>query len=614
MSQITGRKAKKDEPPSYFSKVIECQNSNKTYHIKLSDNKSISEEFNLYFANVGPELSKKIKYNGHRNMESYMNSQIDTRFEFTPVNNSEVLEIIGSLKPKDSSGYDNVSTKLLMQLAPIIHPILTAVINQSIFTGIFPTKLKTAIVIPIYKGKNTDPHMFINYRPISLLPAISKVIEKAVHQQLYHYMSSNGLFNNSQYGFRKDHSTDYAAIELVDKVANILDKGLTPLAIFIDLSKAFDTLDHDILIKKLYFYGIRGTHLEFFKSYLSGRTQRVLYNDTLSSEQKLTTGVPQGSVLGPLLFLIYINDISNATKSFHAILFADDTSLIGTMSTFYVAEPKTKHDFAILSNSINNKLSLLNEWLQINRLSLNVDKTKYIIFRKSQRNMKKYDLLHLKLNGEPIKCTHTFNFLGLQINELLNWNDHITYLHSKISPVVGMIGRLKHLLPTHILKMIYNSLILSRFHYVNIVWGDNPGSLIKLNKKAVRLLVDAGINTHTNPIVKKLNLLTLPDIHQVKLLCFYKKLTDKKIPSYLSSMFIVNNDNMLNIPKPPCTAKFRNTLRFNLPLYLDTAPPYLIEAVINTSYVTYKNKAKKYIIDHYTSLCTKIGCLACHMR
>ena len=258
-------------------------------------------------------------------------------------------------------------------------------------------------------------------------------------------------------------------------------------------------------------------------------------------------------------------------------------------------------------------MSVLSEWLQINRLSLNVGKTRYMIFRNTQRNMKKYELLQLKLEGEPIKSTATFNFLGLQINELLNWNDHTTYLHSKISPVIGMIGRLKHLLPTNILKMIYNSLILSRYHYANIVWGDNPGSLIKLNKKAVRLLVDAGINTHSNPIEKKLNLLSLPDVHQVKLLCFFKKLMDNKLPNYLSAMFTVNiNTNLPMNTKLPRTTKFRNTLRYKLPLYLENAPPNILEGVEKISYNTFKDNAKKYIIERYASLCTKMGCRACH--
>ena len=176
--------------------------------------------------------------------------------------------------------------------------------------------------LPLFKNKG-DCHLFDNYRPISLLPTISKIFEKVVHKQLYDYFTENNLFYKSQYGYRKGHSTELAALELADRISQYLDNGEIPIAIFLDLSKAFDTLDHRILLSKLKYYGIHGTALQWFESYLSNRSQYVVYEDTKSKQSPLLTGVPQGSVLGPLLFLIYMNDIYKASEKFNSVLFAD---------------------------------------------------------------------------------------------------------------------------------------------------------------------------------------------------------------------------------------------------------------------------------------------------
>ena len=249
------------------------------------------------------------------------------------------MSTIFSLPTKSSTGFDNISSKFLKQIAPTIVKHLTTLIKQVFNTGIFPDKLKLARVIPLHKKGN--PSLLNNYRPISLLPVISKVIEKIISNQLRSYFESKKLFYENQYGFRSDHSTEYATLELIDRIISKMDNDEIPFSVFLDLSKAFDTIyiDHKILLEKLKHYGIEGIPFQLFKSYLSGRKQYVEINDAKSDVLQITTGVPQGSILGPVLFIIYINDFSQASQVFNFISYADDTVLFSTLSN--LANPQS---------------------------------------------------------------------------------------------------------------------------------------------------------------------------------------------------------------------------------------------------------------------------------
>ena len=304
-----------------------------------------------------------------------MVSKPNTKFEFQPVEIKEVDKKNSQLDSKNSSGYDSISNILIKSIVDIILKPLTVIINQYLKMGILPNQLKIAKVVPIFKSG--DDTLFTNYRPISLLPSTSKVVERVIFNQLYTYFETNKLFYGSQYGFRKRHSTEFAALELVDKLLNMMDKGQVPLGIFLDLSKAFDTLDHKIMIKKLEFYGVSDGPGKLLESYLSNRKQYAVFDDINSQVLDIKTGVPQGSILGPLLFLIYINDIVKSSNFFKFILFADDTTIIAPINI------NNKETASI----INMELDKIITWLKLNKLSLNISKTKFCIFHKVQRKI-----------------------------------------------------------------------------------------------------------------------------------------------------------------------------------------------------------------------------------
>ena len=290
----------------------------------LTDPRQIAEQFCMFFSNIGPNLANNIPPSptSHR---SFLSGNFTDSIFLHAASELEITEICLGFRSGTAAGYDNVSMDLVKDCANLICRPITHIVNLSIASGIVPDQLKIARVIPLFKSG--DKSSFTNYRPVSVLPAFSKILERVIYNRLMNYLNKHKILSDNQFGFRKHHSTEYALTLLYDKLSAAIDNNEFTVGIFIDLSKAFDTVDHQILLDKLLHYGIRGTAFNWFASYLSNRQQFVQFNETSSSLHLIKCGVPQGSILGPLLFLIYVNDLCDVSKVLDFILFADDTNI-----------------------------------------------------------------------------------------------------------------------------------------------------------------------------------------------------------------------------------------------------------------------------------------------
>ena len=597
----------KSKPKSKFPQYFTINGSS------VSNPSVIANEFNKYFTSIGPELADKIPTPPGNNFRKHlMKIHCHSKFTFQQCTLESTIKVIHSLKSKSSAGLDGISSKLLKRVCSIIAPALNLVINQSLFTGIFPDILKIAKVLPLFK--KGDDTVFGNYRPISLLSTFSKVFEKTVFNQVYDYFQINRLFFKSQYGFRIGHSTELAALQFADKILNDLDNHNTPVSIFLDLSKAFDTLDHNILLTKLEHYGITDIALQWFRSYLSNRYQFVQFDSVASDMYPLTTGVPQGSILGPLLFIIYMNDISTVSSEFETILYADDTTLtsaIGSITCESFSEGNT-------SELLSKELTNIYMWLLANRLSLNFDKTKYIVFQ-SPHNRKNNITLDIKIDQFTITRVNEFNFLGITINSSMTWNTHINKISTKISQVIGILNKLKHFLPCDILRTIYNSLISPHLNYGILAWGFSCNRIFKLQKKAVRIISNSKYNEHTDPLFKRLGLLKVQDIFNKQCLKLYHKICNNNAPDYFKSMFNLNSqfhsydtrqNSSLHIPFTR-TVFAEKCIRHYIPVLIHRTPLCITQKLSTHSPEGFAHYVKLNYLNNYSDDCHILNCFIC---
>ena len=476
----------------------------------ITDKKEICDGFNSFFINIGPSLSKNIPSVNKLPCE-FMKNRIDNEMLMEEVMEDEVKAIIKNLKDS-SSGWDSISSSVVKSTSEGIITPLTHVFNLSVIKGVFPSELKIARVVPIFKSG--DPLLFSNYRPVSILPLFSKILERLMYSRLLAFVNENRLLYSYQFGFRFGHSPNLAMIILIDKISNALENGEYVLGLFLDFSKAFDTVNHSILYQKLEFYGIRGSSLDLFKSYLSQRVQFVEYADSKSDEQEIVCGVPQGSILGPLLFLLYINDLAHVSSKLFALLFADDSNLFisGT-------------NLNDMINTMNEEMVKIVEWLHVNKLSLNLKKTHFIIFRKARKKVEVSQ--NIIIDNVIISRTNKTKFLGVIIDELLSFQQHIMYIKGKVARGLGILYKTKKYLHQKTLTQLYNAFIYPHLTYCIPVWGNACKTyldpLVKIQKRVIRLIKGAKKLDHTDPLFKELKILKISEIYVYTLqLIMYK--------------------------------------------------------------------------------------------
>ena len=495
----------------------------------VSDNlNTIVDGFCDYFTNVGRNFSNKIPQS-KQSYEQYMGTQLNKTFYLSPTDPEEVKKLITSLKSKHSCGHDGISSWLLKKIAIPISLPLSIAINKSIESGHVPNFLKLAKVIPIYKAK--DEQEFCNYRPISLLPTISKILEKVVHKRVFNFLNNDNLLYASQYGFREGHSTIHAITEFMTGILNGYEEKQFTLGVFLDLSKAFDTIDHKILLHKLNYYGIRGLPLQWFESYLKDRKQFVEYKNTKSKILPIDCGVPQGSVLGPLLFVIYVNDLPNVLKDCKSIIFADDTTISYTHEN-----PHT------LFEVVNNDLSKAVDWFRANKLSINASKTHYLIFHSRYKTFPDIPF-DLKLGEETIQRVDCVKFLGLFIDDKTEWNYHTSHIEGKISRQLYILNSIKNILPLSTRKTLYYSFVYSHLNYGVIHWSTTYkkflNKLLNLQDRAFRIVT----KSKPTPLnYAKFHILYLQDICRLEMAKFIYDFVHKSLPKSLQEIFNANQD------------------------------------------------------------------------
>lgn len=498
----------------------------------VTDSITIANEFANHFSSVSTNKLNDKYGHLHTSNNPISTPLLSNSIFIDPVTMDEVISVIGNLKNKNSSGTDDINVKIIKVIKFDIAVPLTILINESIFSGVFPTILKTANVIPIHK-KN-DKHNIENYRQISILSVFSKILEKIVYEKLLCFINKYNIINDCQHGFRPGRSVETANFRFLNFIYSNLDQGKYVVSLFFDLSIAFDTVNREILISKLHNMGIRGQISEWINSYLSNRKMYVRYDGVSSEVKTVNMGVPQGSVLGPLLFLLYANDLPLNISTGLVTMYADDTSVVVASDTLEG-----------LSDGIRSVCVDMERWCRTNHLILNVQKTEYM-------NMFiKKPLPSTFETHQNIVFSANAKFLGTVIEPNLKFYKHIEFVCSKLNSAFFAILSLKNTLGEAGLLSVYFSLAYSHLSNNIISWGNHPmwDRAFIAQKRIIRLIFDLKPRASCRPIFINKKILTLPCVFIFKCVMFVNsnKHLFEKIGSY--SAYNTRGNGLLSVPR-----------------------------------------------------------------
>ncbi len=490
----------------------------------LTEDKKMADAFNNYFSTIGENMARK--YEKGDDYKDYLTESISSNLFLSPITEQELFREICKLPAKKSSGLDNISSKVLKATSNSIITPLAHIYNCSFLSAAVPDSLKVAKVIPIHKkGNKSQPN---NYRPISLLSTFNKLLEKIVYKRLYGFLNNNNILNDYQFGFRKGHSTILAITEIVDNIRNEVDNGNSVIGIYVDLSKAFDCVNHDILLNKLKYYGVRGHALDWFSSYLSSRSQVTYVNGTPSYSAKVRMGVPQGSVLGPLLFLIYINDINRVSENALIRLFADDTNIF--VCHKYVETAKVIAEDTLVK---------LVKWFSANHLTINMEKTSFNVY-----SNKKHNVEELIFSGNKVCRSVVSRYLGILLDEGLTWSNHIEDVCNKLMKLTYVFRSLARFIDKSMACQLYYAYVYPYITYGIEMYGTACKKYISklqiMQNRLLKILTCKPYRYNSLQLHNELKILTVNSVYSLYVNVFVFKQYNHMLPNIFNQYYQTN--------------------------------------------------------------------------